>query len=175
MRRIALLAMLIAVLPGIADAAAPPCLTPREFGAVTRFALPAAITGANQRCAATLPADAFLPREGAALAARYAQAAAASWPDARAALLRIAGDGDHGLGATLRSTPDPSLQEMVRGTVAGFVAGRLPIERCPAVDTILHLLAPLPPGDTAQLIATVVGLAAASRARKLGPIAVCPA
>ncbi len=86
---IALAAAALTALPGIAAAAEPPCLTPAEFTALSSYALPSIITGTTQRCAATLPADAWLRRNGGQLAARYAAAKPAAWPGAKAAFLKL--------------------------------------------------------------------------------------
>jgi hypothetical protein len=73
MRSTALLAPLaLALAPIAAQATEPPCLTATEFTALSSYALPSIITGTTERCAAALPADAWLRRNGGQLAARYA-------------------------------------------------------------------------------------------------------
>ena len=46
-------ALALAMVPGLAQAAEPPCLSPREFAALANYALPSVITGTASRCAAT--------------------------------------------------------------------------------------------------------------------------
>ena len=67
-----LAAVALAALPIAAQAAEPPCLTPSEFTALSNYALPSVINGTSERCATVLPGDAWLKRNGAQLAARYA-------------------------------------------------------------------------------------------------------
>lgn len=71
--------------------------------------------------------------------------------------------------------PDASLQQMLDAAMAGMVGQRLPVERCATVDTVVRLLAPLPPQNTAELIALAVGLGSKTGDRKLGAINLCRA
>ena len=81
MRRFALaLAALLAPVSGLAAAAEPPCLSPGEFGALSTYSLPSLISGTTQRCAASLPADAWLRANGGGLADRYASLRPRAWP-----------------------------------------------------------------------------------------------
>lgn len=172
-----LAAFLITAVPLAAEAAgSPPCLTASEFTALSSYALPSIISGASERCAAALPADAWLRRNGGQLAARYAQAKPAAWPGAKAAFLKVGG----GIGNTdatnlIKSLPDASLQPMVDTLISGMVGQRLPTDRCAAIDRLVRLLSPLPPESTAELIAVAAGLGARTGQAKIGAFAICPA
>jgi len=157
-------------------ASAPPCLTPAEFTALSSYALPSIITGASERCAATLPADAWLRRNGGQLAARYAESKPLSWPGAKAAFLKLGG-GMANAEATnmLKSLPDSALQPMTDALISGMVSQRLPTDRCVSVDRLVRLLSPLPPESTAELIALAAGLGARTGQAKIGAMAICSA
>ncbi len=171
---IAAIGAVASMLPGLAAAAEPPCLTASEFTALATYSLPSVITGTAQRCDATLPPDAFLKTDGAGLAARYGDAKEAAWPGAKAAFLKLAGQNDAGAGNIVKGLSDPAMQQIVDTAIAAKVADALPVDRCDTVNQLLKLLAPLPPESTAGVIALAVGLGTKS-GRKLGPIAVCPA
>jgi hypothetical protein len=175
-----LVASMLAAQPGIAAAQGIPCLTQGEFASVTQYALPSAIDGAAARCGPSLPSNAFLLSDGArAMSARYADASRQSWPQAKAALLRIGGGLAGGPGkagreaAMLAALPDPSLQQVLRGFVTGVVVARLPTDRCATVDRLLGLLAPLPATNTGGVVATIVGLITEKQGGKLGPVTIC--
>lgn len=168
------LILALALVPAAARAAEPPCLTPREFTSLAGYALPSVINGTAQRCAATLPADAFLRRSGGDLAARYAQGKAANWPEAKEAFLKLGGAGGPEAGKAMRSLPDQTLQLMADGLVEGMIGQNLPTERCIAVDRVVRLLSPLPPSNTAELIALAAGLAARSGKARVGAFSLCP-
>jgi len=168
-------AALLAALPGIARAAEPPCLSASEFSSLAGYALPNVISGTSQRCSATLSADAFLRKSGGSLATRYAERKQASWPGAKAAFLKLSAAKDDDAGRLLRSLPDPSLQQMIDAVMEGMVSQQIPVERCATIDRLVRLLAPLPPENTAELIALAVGLGARSGKARLGSISVCPA
>jgi hypothetical protein len=166
------LAAALLVTPQIAAAQAP-CLTPGEFTALSSYALPSVIDGVNQRCATQLPAEAFLRRDGAELSKRYASRKQASWSGAKAAFLKLsAGKGD-GASELIRGMPDSSLQPMLDGFVSGMVAQKLPLGQCSMLDRVIRLLSPLPPENTAELIALAAGLGAKSGKAKAGDFSIC--
>lgn len=169
-------ALAVMTTPIVAQAAAaPPCLTPAEFTALSSYALPSIITGASERCASTLPADAWLRRNGVQLAGRYAEAKPAAWPAAKAAFLKL-GAGNTGnpeANQLLKSLPDSALQPMADAMIAGVVGQQLPVNRCTAVDRLVRLLSPLPPENTAELIALAAGLGARTGKAKVGSFSLC--
>jgi len=177
MRTFALLATAtLALAPVAAQAAEPPCLTAAEFTAVSSYALPSIITGTTERCAGALPADAWLRRNGTQLSTRYAEAKPAAWPAAKAAFLKLGGSATNAEATNLlKSLPDASLQPMFDTVIAGMIGQQLPTERCGMVDRVVRLLAPLPPENTAELIAVLVGIGAKSGRAKVGSFSICPA
>ncbi len=170
-----LLAIGLTALPGLAQAAEPPCLTAREFTDLSSYALPSIITGTAERCSAALPPGAFLNRNGAALASRYAVSKPAAWPGAKAAFIKLSSGMDAEAVGLFRALPDDKLQPMVDTLVEGLIAQQIPPERCTTVDRAVGLLAPLPPQNTAQLIALALGLGSTAGGGKLGKISLCPA
>jgi len=170
-----LAAIALSVAPGIAMAAEPACLTSAEFTALSSYALPNISTGAAQRCAATLPADAFLKRSGDSLARRYADGKPAAWPAAKAAFLKMGGAGNPDALNLIKSLPDATLQQLVDTTIQGIIAQRLPTEQCGMVDRVTRLLSPLPPENTAELIALAAGLGSRSGTAKVGSLRICAA
>ena len=175
MRRLTItLAAGLTFLPSITQAAETPCLTPAEFASLAGYALPSVITGTTQRCNASLGADAYLKRNGAQLAARYAEGKAASWPRAKAAFMKLSATKNADANKLLSSMPDPSLQQMIDAVMEGMVSQQIPAERCGTIDNFVRLLAPLPPANTAELIALTVGLASKSDKAKVGSITLCP-
>lgn len=168
-------ATLATLLPGLAHAAEPPCLTPAEFTAVSSYAMPAIIDGTVQRCGASLSPDSFLRRKGPDLVQRYAVLKPRAWPGAKAAFLKMSAGNGSDMANMLRSMPDTSLQPMLDAFVSGAVSQQLPMERCGTVNRVVELLSPLPPESTAELIALATGLGAQTGRARLGMIKVCPA
>lgn len=162
-------------LPQVAAAAEPPCLTPREVSSLTTFALPSAINGTARTCAPSLPADAWLPRNAAQLAQRYAAARGAAWPDAKAAFIKMSTATNPEAAALFVSLPDDSLRQMADAALAGIISGKVKPASCPAIDRMVALLAPLPPENTAELIGVVLGLTAKAETPRIGKFALCKA
>jgi hypothetical protein len=169
------MAIALVTLPALAQAAEPPCLTTAEFTSLSAYALPSVVAGATQRCAATLPRNAWLTRNGTQLSARYASAQAAHWPAAKAAFLKLSGASNADAANVLKSMPDESQRQMADGFISGLVGQQLPTDRCGAVDRLLRLLSPLPPQNTAEIIAVGAGLVSKSGRSKIGPLTICPA
>src|ERR1700712_1946169 len=146
-----LLALALIAAPAAAQAAEPPCLTAREFTDLSSYALPSIITGTAERCSAALGPNAFLKRDGGALASRYATAKPAAWPGAKSAFLKLSGGANSDAASLFRNMPDNKLQPMVDSLVEGLIAQQVPAERCRTIDAAVRLLAPLPPHNTAEL------------------------
>ncbi|MEJ5975985.1 hypothetical protein WG901_05025 [Novosphingobium sp. PS1R-30] len=176
MRRFtAIAAAALTLTPALAQAAEPPCLSPGEFTALAEYALPSMINGTTQRCTSTLGANAYLPRQGAQLAQRYAERRPAAWPRAKAAFLKLSPTINPQADELIRTMPDASLQQMLDPLLAGMVSQQVPLDRCGSIDRLIGLLAPLPAQNTAELIALAVGLGAKSGRAKLGAINICAA
>jgi hypothetical protein len=174
-RFITIAATLLASVPTVAAAAEPPCLAPAEFTALAEYAMPSIINGTSQRCSATLTPSAFLRSQGAQLIQRYAQRKPAAWPGAKAAFLKLSTTTNADANKLIGSMPDASLQQMLDSLMEGLVGQHVPLERCTTIDRVIGLLAPLPPQNTAELIALAVGLGSKTGRTKIGAISVCPA
>ena len=169
-----LTAALLIVAPAMAQAAEPPCLTAGEFTALANYSMPSIISGTSQRCAATLAPDAYLRKNGSDLATRYARQKPGNWPGAKSAFLKLSSTAGSDAGTLMRDMPDSSLQPMLDAMMEGMVAQQIPLERCGAIDKAVRLLAPLPPENSAELIALAVGLGARSKHAKIGKFSICP-
>ena len=167
-----LLSALLAVAPGVARATDLPCLTPHEFGALAAYGLPGIIEGVQQRCAAHLPADAFLNTQGAAAVQRYAALKPGAWPQARATLVRL-GKSQSEMAMLVAMLPDRALQGIVDGLLVGVVDGQTPVALCAPLDRLLALTAPLPPQSTAEILALSAEMGARNGPARLGRLTIC--
>lgn len=156
-----------------AQAASPPCLTPAEFTAVSTYAMPVAIESVAARCAPQLGAGAFLKTDSKRLAARYSVTSRAAWPGAKAAFLKVGVGGNPGAASLFAGMPDDTLRPMVDGVLSSAIAQKLPTDRCSAIDRLVRLLSPLPPENTAELIALAAGFGSKSEKAKLGQFSLC--
>lgn len=165
-------AIALAVMPGIAAAAEPVCLTDAEATSLITYALPQAISGTAKRCASTLPADAYLRRHGNDLAARYAVQKDRYWPKAKPAMLKALGASGSDAGNMTRNLDDATLRQLADVFVEGFVAQKIAPKSCDKLDVAIDLLSPLPPENTAGLIALTMEVASTA-GPKLGKVALC--
>lgn len=165
-------AALLAIVPGMASAAEPVCLTRTEATSLVAYALPQAISGTAKRCAPVLPPNAFLRQHGGTLAARYAGQKDKYWPQAKPAFLKTLGGDGGDAAATVRNLPDDTMRQLADVFVEGFVSQKIALKSCDKLDLAIDLLSPLPPENTAGLIALTMEVA--SRAEpQVGKIALC--
>lgn len=151
------------------------CLTPREFTALSTYALPSVIAGTGKACATTLPATAFLRRSGADLAQRYSATRGSAWPEAKAAFLKMTGARDPDAARLFATMPDETLQQIADAAVSGIVTGQIKPDSCGTIDRVLTLVAPLPAESTAELIALASGLASRTGGARIGNVPLCKA
>ena len=174
------------VLPPIANAAEPPCLTTAEFSGLASYALPGVITNVTQRCAASLPAGAFLPGNADALTRRYGAQGKLVWPAAKAAFLKLSAGAGPDATAMLGAMPDDALQQVVAMLAAQFAGQKLPVDRCDMIDSVMRSLAPLPLQNIGQLLAVMVSISTSrtrdkaegdtnARPGRMGKFTICPA
>ncbi len=177
MRTLALAAAaLVLTAPQIATAAdAQPCLTAKEATAVAAYAMPSAITGTAQRCVPTLGKQSWLALNGDALSKRYAERKPAVWPDAKAALLKMASNSKDSMAETIKTLPDDTIRQLADSMISAAVADKVQVSRCQVIDRFLSLVAPLPPENTAELVALTLGIVSQAGAPKIGKLVLCKA
>ena len=163
----------LAVLPGIAHAAEPVCLTPTEFTALSAYALPSVIRGSARKCQASLPGNAYLRTDGEKLAHKYEASKNAAWPGAKAAMLKVGAAKNADAVQIFGKMSDANLQPIVDEMIAGMIDQQLPLDRCKPIDRLFMLVSPLPAENTAELIGLAAGLGASSGKARVGQISLC--
>lgn len=149
------------------------CLTEREMSGLAAFALPSVMSGTMKTCRPHLAAGGFFAAEGESLLQRYAAGKAAAWPAARAAFLKLGGkQGD--MQDTIARLPDEALQPFAEAIVADMVGTSIKPAQCGTIERAARLLAPLPPENTAQLIAFIVAAVNKPKPGKKADIPICP-
>jgi hypothetical protein len=130
------------------------CLSEVEGTAVFSAMLPDLIDGLRDKCAAHLPADAFLATNGEALIARYKVAADQRWPVAKQAFGRIAGQEE-----MTDKLPDEYFRPMLGAMVGAELVKDIKPADCGSANRIVENLSPLPAENVAALIGAILVLA----------------
>lgn len=139
------------------------CLTSEEASALFLSVAPGVLGALVKTCGATLPANAYLRTDGAALIARYVGPAAAAKPAAITAFNKISGEA--------QLTPD--MFDMIANAMIGEIAvGKIKPADCPKIDRVAALLDPLPPSNFAGLVATIIEFAGED-SKKESPLKIC--
>lgn len=135
-----------------ASIAATPCVTPPEAESITLVAMPEIIRQVGQICTPILPPTSLVRQTQGAFITKYQVQADRSWPDAKAALARIAGPQ---IAPLLQSDfTRPLLTSLLAPALIGAVDPR----DCSQIDRIVTLMAPLPARNAAGLIVSVLQL-----------------
>ncbi len=159
----ALLALL-ALGAGQAQAARPACVDPRDMRTLIAVALPDAVEALADRCRSVLPTDAFLPNEGAELAARYRQEAPVDPARARHAIEAATGQ-DLSIFAS-----NDTVTNLARQFIGDQITHHVPTQDCATADGMVALAAPLRADAMIEAILLALELAGPDQTKGL---AVC--
>ncbi|WP_157083187.1 hypothetical protein [Novosphingobium lentum] len=172
--RTVLVAGAIAALVQTQAAQAAACLTETELTGMAAYAMPSVLDGAMASCKPHLAANGYFATQGPALVARYAARKDAAWPAAKAAFLKIGSAKDAKMTDTVKALPDNALQPFVEAMVAQMVGSGIKPDQCQAIERASRILAPLPPENTAELVAFIVAVADKPKPGKTADIPLCP-
>ena len=162
-------------MPAHAAAAQAECLSSAEVRALTTFAMPSVLTGLIDHCAPEIGTSGYMTTQGRNLIASYAAHKNSAWPTARRAFFRLAGSKSDTSEATdmMAKMPDAALQPFVEGMIGGMIGSKLKPGQCVIADKMMRLLAPLPPENTSELLATILELTGADKKSGPGGLAIC--
>lgn len=145
----------IAILSALGMVAAPTavqgrCLTTIEAESIAQVALPAIIRSTGSACAGALPPTSLVRQANGSLIEKYDAAADRAWPTARAAIAKLSDPMIEGLLSSDYARP------VITTLIAPLVVGRVAVEDCPVIDTLITQLAPLPAVNTATIVVTTL-------------------
>jgi hypothetical protein len=130
-----------------------------------RVALPDAVEAVAARCKPALPADAFLPNEGAGLANRFRHEAPVDPAAARAAI-------QDATGQDLSSfADDGTVVSLARQLVDTQIEQHVPLKDCGSIDSMMELAGNLRADAMAEAILLALELAGPDQVKGL---AICP-
>jgi hypothetical protein len=142
-----------------------PQLSETEVNAVALYSMPHAFRALQTRCAAQLPADAYIRTQGDALGTRLDRASRGRFPAARAALTRLVTSENPQMATLLAQLPADNVEPLARELIAGKVQSEVNLSDCAKYNRVLELLDPLPPENLASLMGVLVVEAQASSTR----------
>lgn len=151
------------------------CLSEDEVNGLVGYALPSVIDGAMRACKPHLSSNGYFATRGSEFLTRYSARKDQNWPVAKGAFLKLGGAKDAQMVNTIKSLPDSALQPFVEGMVSEMVGGEIKASQCTAIERGVRILAPLPPENTAELIAFVVVLADKPKNGKPSAMPICKA
>lgn len=167
--RLAGVALGVAALAQPSAAQAQTCIAQADLADGIVYAMPSITEAIQRRCAATLADDGYLATSGSALAGKFAALQDEAWPGALRLLGQFAGSEDPSMSALFASLPEESLRPFVDAILTEKIGAEIKTKDCDRIERAMELLAPLPPENTAELVAFL-----ASLAKTKGP-AICPA
>lgn len=143
----------------------PTCIPRHDMRTLIRVALPDAIESLARRCQGALPADAFLPNEGAGLARRYRAQAPVDPATVRSAV-------EAATGQDLSSfASDDTVHELARQFIDDQITNRVPTHACGNIDSMIQMTSNLRADAMAEAILLALQLAGPHAVKGL---AICP-
>lgn len=157
--RLAATAAALLALSQPAMAQGKPCIAPADMADAMTYSIPLVVDGLQSTCADTLPNDSFLMAQGDEFASGFEPLRAAAWSGARRFLMSFADEGGQKSEATafIKNLGDDALRPFVDAIVVQLVAAEIKPATCGDIDSLLPLLAPLPPENYGPLFATLFG------------------
>jgi hypothetical protein len=129
-----------------------PCITDREMHGLVAYFLPAVLDELASNCNAHLPEGSYLRAGLPRLRTSLAEGKEAAWPAARAAFFKMSDAKD---AKSMASLSDRALRPLVDELLAQKMSIKVNPPMCGEIDGIAEALAPLSPGETVHLIATI--------------------
>ena len=163
MIRIATAAVLLA-LPQTAAAQADACLTRQEVKTLVAFATPSMLDATAKKCAAALPADAFLRTGVAAMVERLRIEGRAETGAIIPVIEKLAGE------KMPAGLSEETTQGLVRDVVGAEVAKDIDPKNCGAINELASALSPLPAANIASLMLAILELGGSD---KKSPFRIC--
>lgn len=127
------------------------CVSRSEMHVGIAYILPAVIEGVQQKCASTLPADAYLKNRAAALIDRYKSLSKADSPELVSLIQKL------GLRSELPSSATKPVTELVSMmVVTKLQQENIGPDTCVTIDEVMALLEPFPAANMVSLIELIV-------------------
>ena len=151
---------LVALVGLSTSAAAAPnaCMTEPEVIALVGYMAPAVLRTATKTCGSTLGPNTYLATSGGALIATYQANAERTWPAARTAMLKLAGEDQKDAAELLANLSDNALRELMNQGLVQAVAKDIKVKDCAKIDRVVRSLAPVAPETVTQLVAGLMTL-----------------
>ncbi|MXO58871.1 hypothetical protein GRI89_04865 [Altererythrobacter salegens] len=140
-------------------AAVAPCITEAEVSAMVRYAMPEAIAASRVSCAAILTNDGYFATGGDDLQTRYAVGKDAAWPEAKTALLKLAGGSEDKDVASLAELPDDAVRPLVDALIQQKLVESIKPKSCSSIERMVKALSPLEPSELGDLAGVIASLA----------------
>ena len=141
------------------------CLKVAEAEALVTYLLPSAVRASRSKCAVSLPASTSLLKENSEQLAKYQAAAENAWPQAKKAVVVLAGEKlPSGIDDTL-------LRPITDAILSGMIGEEIKPKDCELIARIYHDLEPMPSSNVASLAVSI--LQAATKDDKKQDIPIC--
>ena len=119
------------------------CMSREELRGLMGYMMPSVVSLMIVRCKPSLAADAYLNKRGPVLVAQLDAGRQASWPMAKQAFTKLAGD-DPQVGKMLEVMPESMLRPVMEDKLADKLVSGIKAKDCKDIDRIMGTLAPLP-------------------------------
>lgn len=146
------------------------CITRPEMQGLVAYFLPSVLNSTITSCGAALPAQSYLVAKGPALVAQLEAGKDSAWPAAKAAFMKMSGEGQGKDNALLQKLPDEALRPLIESIIETELLPSIKPGTCQDIDRVAATLEPLPATNTVTMVAELLSIGA----RKDGKFSSCP-
>jgi len=136
------------------------CLTSSEVSDLAQVILPEAIGAAGVACASVLPPNATIRQTGSTMLSRYRSEADRAWPQAKRIIGKVGGVDD------VAMLDSELVRPILTTMLVAQVTKTINVRDCGSIERIVTSLAPLPPRNTADVVAQMLLLTIQAKTRR---------
>jgi hypothetical protein len=139
-----------------------PCLTRPELRGMVAYFLPTVLQSAIDKCTQRLAPDSYMLARAPQLLNTLEAGRSGSWPMAKAAFIKIGGDGDKGSSDMFSALPEEAVRPLIEAVINQKIGSTIKPESCGDIDRVMAPLEPLPATNLIDVLTEAMAIAGRS-------------
>jgi hypothetical protein len=135
------------------------CLSRPEMRGLVAYFLPVVLESTIDKCTSRLAKDSYMLARAPQLLGTLDAGRSEAWPMAKAAFVKIGGDGDKNTSNLFASLPEEAVRPLIEAVIADKISSEIKPESCGDIDRIMAPLEPLPAANLVDVVAETLAVA----------------
>ncbi len=142
-----------------AQVQAKPCMTRPELRGMVAYFLPTVLSSTIEKCAQRLAPDSYMLARAPQLLNTLEASRSQSWPMAKAAFMKIGGDGNKGTADIFAALPEDAVRPLIEAVIDQKIGSTIKPENCGDIDRVMAPLEPLPAANLIDVLTEAMAIA----------------